>query len=522
MNINRCTILVIMLLSISFGCNSRDDDSSSESENETTAGAEEMTGTPPNIAQEGFSIILEKTSIDSGETLQISAQMKDGDEAVDVSAEVTWTVSDEALLSISVEGDVTQLTALKAGTATVGATYEDESAELEITVTAVPQLVINAPEVESYVKNLTYTFTAEVINSDDETPLSSITWESLTSAASISETGELTVLSVGEIEISATSGDLNATWSGVATCVYPEPSNGVSYDTSLGINTVIPPLFWERGFSALEGNVTLVSFEDIYCAAEFDWVNTINLVMTSGWCPNCPDYLRDLDALNPELRESGGLTIYVEVQDGDYAAASGEFAIDHLTRILGSTEGYFVGDNETKPVQRFFNVSSAVTSFPDAFVIRKSDMTIITQQDPNRGTGQLPYVAIAQDPTQDWAEIPLPPFVSNCEPGEEEPSEPNDTYGEAAPLSMGTTMGGICAEGPDIYKVETAGSWTMRIDFSHAESDLDLFQIDEADQIIQKSDSTDDFEILSGSGPAYFAIMSFNRASTTYMITLSE
>jgi hypothetical protein len=522
LNINIYTTLMILLLSTTFGCSNRDDASSSETENEPTAGGEVMTNTEPDIAQEGFSIILEKTSMDSGETLQISAQMKDGDAITDVSAEVTWTVSDEALLSISVEGDITQLTALKAGAAMVIATYEEESAEVEITVTAVPQLMINAPEVESFVKNQTYTFTAEVINSDDQSSLDSITWESLTSAASISETGELTVLSVGEIEISATSGDLTATWSGVASCVYPEPSNGLSYDTSLGINTVIPPLFWERGYSALDENVTLVSFEDIYCTEEFDWVNTINLVMTSGWCPNCPDYLRELDALNPELRESGGLTIYVEVQDEDYAAASGEFAINHLTRILGSTEGYFVGDNETKPVQRFFNVSSAVTSFPDAFVIRKSDMTIITQQDPNRGTGLLPYVQIAQDPTQEWAEIPLPPFVSNCEPGEEEDSEPNDTVGEAAPLSMGTSMGGICAEGPDIYRVETSGSWTMRIDFSHAESDLDLFQIDEADQIIQRSDSTDDFEILSGSGPAYFAIMSFNRASTTYMITLSE
>ena len=371
-----------------------------------------------------------------------------------------------------------------------------------------------------------FTMSVKVRLSDDSEvdPTEEISWESLTPNATISEGGEVQVLGEGEVSIKATMGELTGEWSLNASCSYPEPT-GENFNTALAHNTVVPPLEWSQAFRAKNSSETSLSLRDVYCKASFNWVSTINLLVTAGWCPACPDYLTAVANMNPELKEAGGLLIYVDVQDYDYAPADSEFANEHLSALLGSTEGYFVGDLNSQPVPRFFGQSPAIEAFPDSYVIRRRDMMVLTSQNLNRESGMIPFVDVALDPEQDWSSFeppPPPPFESICEEGDDEASEPNDTIEMPGLLTEGVSNAGVCNENPDFFRIETEGEWTLTIEFNHNQSDLDLYQVDEAnpDEALQASNGTTNTETLSGTGPATLVVVSYTRTSTLYTITL--
>ena len=370
----------------------------------------------------------------------------------------------------------------------------------------------------------TFTLTASVLLNDETTLEDEFeyTWESLTPNATISEAGEVYVEGEGEVKIKATYRELSGEWTMSAGCSYPDPT-GERFNTALELNTVIPPLEWPNSYSAKNSSMTDVSLKDIYSKPNFKWVKTINLLTTAGWCPACPDYLRAVADMNPELKEAGGLLIYVDVQDNDYAPADSEFANEHLSRLLGSTEGYFVGDLNSQPLSRFFGQSTAIEAFPDAYVIRRRDMTILTSQNLNRDAGMIPFVRIAEDPEQDWTTIMPPPFESVCAEGDDEASEPNDTAETAGVLMEGMSSAGICTPEPDFYQIETEGAWTVTINFSHSEADLDLYQVNPnaPDMVLQGSNGESDSETLSGEGPATLVVISYTGTSTLYTINLT-
>lgn len=375
-----------------------------------------------------------------------------------------------------------------------------------------------------------FTLSAQLLLSDDsnDDETHEYTWESLTPNASISATGEVYVEGEGEVKIKATYQDVTGEWVINAGCSYPGPT-GAQYNNALAHNTVIPPLSWPDSYTAKNSTSTDVSLKTIYCKANFKWVSTINILTTAGWCPACPDYLRAVADMNPELKEAGGLLIYVDVQDNDYAPANSDFANEHLSRLLGSTEGYFVGDVNSEPISRFFGQSPTIDSFPDAYVIRRRDMMILTSQNVNRASGMVPFLQIAQDPEQDWSmytPAPPPPFESICEEGDDEPSEPNDTPMTAGALTEGINHGGICTPEPDFYFIDTEGSWEVILDFNHDEADLDLYQINpnlplEDQMPIQSSAGETNQESLMGVGPATIMVNSYSVTSTLYTIELT-
>jgi len=402
-----------------------------------------------------------------------------------------------------------------------GAEMAGESAGAGDTAVAPEGLKISGPA--SANAHDVFTLSAELLldGGDTEALSGEPTWESLNPNARVSETGEVTVMGEGELEIKASFDGLEGVWSLTAGCVYPEP-RGERYTTSLAHGNVLPPLTWVDSYNAKSGSLTDVSLKDIHCKANYQWVSTINFLTTTGWCPFCPEYMSEVANMNPELKQAGGLLIYVEVQDNDYAPADSDFAYNHLNRLLGSTEGYFVGDLNSQPLSRFFG--RTISTFPDAYVVRRRDMTILTSQNLNRDNGMVPFVRIAEDPEQDWSTYEPAPFESICEEGDDEPSEPNDSFETAGLLEEGMSSAGICTAAPDFFKIETEGSWELTINFQHSEADLDLYQLNPANpegEPLQGSNGETNSESLTGEGPATLVVVSFTRTSALYTINLT-
>ena len=104
-------------------------------------------------------------------------------------------------------------------------------------------------------------------------------------------------------------------------------------------------------------------------------------------------------------------------------------------------------------------------------------------------------------------------------------SEPNNDESQAAALSVGTMNGGICDENPDVFSIDLTGSWTVTLDFQHAQADLDLYLLGPEGLMgepLQASNSENDQESITAEGPGTIVIISYNRKSTLYTLTLTE
>ena len=447
----------------------------------------------------------------------------------DVTADAEWSSSDMEIIKVEVVDGVAVVSALSAGTATVTAVYQEGQLDVEVSAIAPASIELKGPRGD-VVRGETFSLDAQLVWSDDSIEdlsdelRDTLTWESTTGAAQVEE-GEVTITAFGQVEVtvSATT-DLGATisgsWGVEVPCAYPEPS-GRSFNASLELNTVLPPIKWNTAYSAMDGSTSEISMEEVYCSDEYNWVNTITFMVTAGWCTACPSYMRAVADMSDELLEAGGLLIYVEVQDYDGAPADSAFAQEHLSDMLGSTNGYFVGDMETQPLTRFFGRSSAIEAFPDAYVVRRSDMTIMTSLNLNRQAGLLPFIAMAEDPAADWTNIMPPPFESLCEEGDDEVSEPNDDPVSAGLIEPGVHTGAICNEGPDYYRIDVEGNWRFLIEFSHREADIDIASyVPGNPSPTAVSNGTADMEELTGTGPAIIQVVSYTNTSTTYTITL--
>jgi thiol-disulfide isomerase/thioredoxin len=424
------------------------------------------------------------------------------------------------------------VSAVGAGTATISASYQGGQLEVDVSSIAPESIEVKGPRGDVK-RGETFSLDVRLIWSDESAEdlpdglRDALVWESTTGAAQV-EDGEVMVTGFGQVEIivSATT-ELGATitgsWGAEVPCVYPDPT-GRSFNTNLTLNTVIPPIKWVTAYSAMDGSTSEFSMEEIYCSDDYSWVKTITFMVTAGWCTACPAYMREVADLSDDLLDAGGIVVYVEVQDTEGAPADGAFAQEHLSAMLGSTNGYFVGDMETEPLTRFFGRSSAIEAFPDAYVVRRSDMMVMTSLNLNRQAGVLPFVEIAQDPTADWSMItapPPPPFESICEDGDDEVSEPNDDPMSAGALEPGVHSGGICNENSDYYSIETEGGWRFRIEFSHNESDIDIAAFEPgAREPSSVSNGYEDVEELTGTGPAVILVRSYTNTSTLYTVTL--
>ncbi|MDE6562582.1 MAG: Ig-like domain-containing protein, partial [Muribaculaceae bacterium] len=146
---------------------------------------------------------------------------------------VTWTSSDASVATVSANGEVT---AVKVGTATITATSANGKTAT-CTVTVAPKIIdatdltLNRNTAELKVGE-TLALEATVIpeNATDKT----VTWSSSdTSVATVDSIGKVTAIALGEVTITATSGEVTAT---CKVTVVPTPVESITLsDTSLSL-----------------------------------------------------------------------------------------------------------------------------------------------------------------------------------------------------------------------------------------------------------------------------------------------
>ncbi len=517
-------ILLLSLSTLAVACDSSNETPDSEQETEQVI----VEGTLDFANAQG-----ESQRLDTALRLENSERSKASFTALwneEIITDAEWSSSDEDVVTVILNEGVALIEAKGAGEAEIRLSYLGNELSMPVTVIALTALKVTGPEralkpSDSFNLGVKFQWSDESTEAIESTD--GITWTSNTDAATVSEAGEVTIVGFGAVEINAEmtteSGEaLSGTWQVTIDCTYPEPS-GRNFNTDLEIGTVLPPIKWQTAYSAMDGNMTSLSMEDVYCSDEYNWVKTVTFLISAGWCTACPAHLRAVRDMSDELKEAGGLLVYVEVQDDAGEPADSDFAWGELSELLGPTNGFFVGDKETQPLTRFFGRSSAIQAFPDAYVVRRRDMQILTSLELNRSVGVLPLIRIAEDPEQDWSTIMPPPFESSCVDGDDEASEPNDTPDEATMIEPGTYEGAMCSEAPDFYQISVEGPWTFSIAFSHAEADLDIFQFavgQSGGDPVAVSNGTMDVESISGEGPAVIGISSYTRTSASYTITL--
>lgn len=97
--------------------------------------------------------------------------------------------------------------------------------------------------------------------------------------------------------------------------------------------------------------------------------------------------------------------------------------------------------------------------------------------------------------------------------------EPNEAAADAPALGAGTHAGlAICDGDSDWFEITTAG--TVRIDFSHAEGDLDLASYDAQGTRLEVSQSVDDGESLAVVAGTFVKVYGWQGATAAYTLTV--
>jgi thiol-disulfide isomerase/thioredoxin len=156
---------------------------------------------------------------------------------------------------------------------------------------------------------------------------------------------------------------------------------------------VMPALSWPDAYAA-DGSSAPLDLRALYCAP--DRPRTLVFVVGAGWCPSCPDYLRQVAGLAPDLERAGARVVYVEVEDANYAPATDRGTYQSLRPVIGAAPGLRVGDGETRPAAGAVERSSIVTAYPSAFVVRVRDMRIVADQ--GSSAFFLPYLDLVRNP----------------------------------------------------------------------------------------------------------------------------
>lgn len=469
-------------------------------------------------AATALSFDVETGAITVGETLTLtaSATYEDG---TTKAATVTWASSDTAIATVD-DGTVT---AIAAGEVTITATLETLTATFTLTVEVAPP-ALEGISVETTL-SLDVGDTATLVTTGhyaDGTGqvLEGVAWTSSDDTVVSVEGDVATAHREGRAILTASSGGFQAMVEAGVGCAYPP------FALRLAFGDTFPALRWDSAFrNGVEGEFALADF---YCNDEqYGDKSVLVLVAGAGWCAPCTVYAQRLAPQFPMLEAAGAEIIFFEVEDANYEPATSHFANEHLTRIIGPDKGTRVGDADTLPRPNFLRSSGVIDAFPTVFVVRRSDMRLIA--DSRMAQYYLPLLDIAEDPDADWSNPGAPMFRNNCEDGDDEAGEPNNSPENATPLAPGAARGGICDVNPDFYQIDIEGDWRFDIEFSHAQGDIDVFVWDAASnqQVTVNgapvgAQSSDDNETFTHSGPALVNVYGYQGASATYNIILTE
>jgi hypothetical protein len=517
-------LAVLMLIA----CGGSDNSSIANGEIDNDAGVEQ--------GVESLTLTLE-TEIEVGDEVMVVLELKRDDQIQSIEAEELAVVVDNPeVLRANPDAPLT-LEAIAPGETTIKYTLGMlESNTVTVTVGAVglniTEIRVTAETTEAEIGQTLQLSAIGYDEAGNNSDLSSlVTWASAKpSVAIVDDAGLVEIATEGRAGITATYNELSAEIKVGSRCNYP------SYDRQIGLNSTFPPLAWADAHDAL-GNVQPYSLRELFCDPETA-PTTIAVIVGAGWCSACTSLtVNILKPIIDSLTQANMQVLYIEAEDGQYEPASSLFAFRHLARLIGEDPGIRVGDMKTSlnadsgpwTNEDEFIRSLSNGSYPSAWVVRTSDMKVIADQ--NTSQYWLPFLLIAQEPDADWSEPPPPPpppFESNCEEGDDEASEPNNTSIRAARLNEGSQSGGICTPEPDFYRVQASGPWRVTLEFSHDVGDLDMYlwdkdandvMVDESGMPIA-SNGEADTETIESQGNGIISIVGYGGASNVYNLIL--
>ena len=171
---------------------------------EGTTGTDVVTVLAP-VAQ--VTLDTDAEAIIRGSTYQLTAEVRDGSGALLTGRTVLFTSSDATVASVDATGGL--VTGLAVGTATITATCEGHTATASFTVIpASASVTISSPVAGAIGLADVTTYTAEVRDAADQVLVRPVTWSvDDPTVATITQTGELTPLRTGVVEVRATTVD---------------------------------------------------------------------------------------------------------------------------------------------------------------------------------------------------------------------------------------------------------------------------------------------------------------------------
>jgi hypothetical protein len=297
---------------------------------------------------------------------------------------------------------------------------------------------------------------------------------------------------------------------GETTCTPPAATG------RLAMGETLPAYSWSAAYGPGAAR-TSFDLRDFHCDdARWGAYTSLLIVVGTAWCPNCPDYLRDVAAL--DLDRTGTLVLWVESQNSSYESATSDEALRTVDRVIGQdAAGLRLGERDNSMRDA---IGSRTSTVPAGYFVRRRDMRILA--DENELGVRPPWQEMSRDPELDWESRLRGGGGSTCGAADEEAFEPNDTSATAASIAPGSFTGGVCASQPDWYRVSIAGRWRLDLQFSHASGDLDVYVLDDSGATIARSDSATDDESVTVTGPARVRIEGWRGATAPYRLTLTE
>jgi hypothetical protein len=291
-------------------------------------------------------------------------------------------------------------------------------------------------------------------------------------------------------------------------CEYPASSG------MLAQNQVLPPFVWSGAI--LDGEARGLDLEEFHCSDEYDRYESMILLVSAGWCSACPEYIQRLDGMAGTFEANGTLVAYLEVETASFEPATSPAAREFIDGLIMDGPGYRIGDADNSMPN---TVRTLVTQFPSAYFVRRSDMNIVADQAAS--TVVIDFESLSSNPDGGWEPV-LPPFVSDCTEADEEPGEPNDVRESAMALAADVEIeGGICADGPDFYRVDIEGPWRFDLYLDNFMGDLNLNLYNDAGERIGGSNQRANHDWIDFEGPAWVEVYGEDRASNVYRVSVS-
>lgn len=288
-------------------------------------------------------------------------------------------------------------------------------------------------------------------------------------------------------------------------CTYPSGATG-----SVSMGQVMSAYQWSRAYRE-DGTRIAFDLDTFHCDAAWSRYTAVLFVVGTGWCPNCPDYLRWVASL--DLASRGTLVVFLESQNASYETASSEDARSTVDRTVGSAPGLRIGEATNAPPDA---IGSQISAVPSGIFVRRSDMLVLANEF-ELGTTP-PWAEMAASPDMDWiARLRGGGSGARCT---EETLEPNDTRASAAPITPGSFAGGICGANDDYFRVSVAGAWRVDLAYHYADGDLDLFVLDASGRTVVSSESATDHESVSYTGAGIVRVIGYAGARAAYTLSL--